>query len=169
MPNLVLDQERVEFLRARSSTKMALLPAWPRPQKELRVVEVEVNWVRFSTLNHRTKAEQLRVIHDLKRPDLFTADPLGNDAQQAQYKILRGQAGFEDLKDDLQVRHQQEYAVISAEGVLINGNRRAAALRSLFYDDHVLDAKYLRCLLLPEIRRSLVLAVPFMSVKTEPR
>ncbi len=150
MPNPVLDQERVEFLRARSSSKMALLPAWPRPQKELRTVEVEVDWVRLSTLNHRTRAEQFRAIHDLKRPDLFTTDPLGKDAQQAQYKILLGQTGFEDLKNDLRERHQQEHAVISAEGVLINGNRRAAALRSLYHDDHVLEARYIRCLVLPE-------------------
>lgn len=150
MPNPVLDQERVEFLRARASNRLELLPAWPRPQKELRVVEVEVDWVRFSTLNHRTKAEQLRAVHDAKRLDLFTADPLGKDAQDAQFKILCGQKGFEDLKSDLRERRQQEPAVISAEGVLINGNRRTAALRSLYHDDHVLDARYVRCLLLPE-------------------
>lgn len=150
MLNPVLDQERVEFLRARASNRLELLPAWPRPQKELKVVEVEVDWVRFSTLNHRTKAEQLRAIHDANRLDLFTADPLGKDAQDAQFRILCGQKGFEDLKSDLRERHQQEPAVISAEGVLINGNRRTAALRSLYHDDHVLDARYVRCLLLPE-------------------
>lgn len=150
MSNPVLDQERVEFLRARASTRRELLPAWPRPEKELRVVDVEVDWVRVSTLNHRTKAEQLRAIHEAKQTDLFTADPLGMHAQAAQYKILREQRGFEDLKNDLKERRQQEPAVITAEGVLINGNRRTAALRSLFHDDHVLEARYVRCLLLPE-------------------
>ncbi len=150
MPNLVLDQERVEFLRARATDKQELLTAWPRPQKELKVVEVEVDWVRFSTLNHRTKAEQLRAVHDSKQADLFTSDPLGSDAQEAQFRILCGQKGFEDLKADLRERRQQEPAVITAEGVLINGNRRTAALRSLYHDDHVLDARYVRCLLLPE-------------------
>lgn len=150
MSNPVLDQERVEFLRARVSTRNELLPAWPRPQKELRVVDVGVEWVRFSTLNHRTKAEQLRAIHEAKRVDLFTADPLGKEAQAAQYKILSEQRGFDDLKSDLRERRQQEPAVITAEGVLINGNRRTAALRSLCYDEHHLDAQYVRCLLLPE-------------------
>ena len=150
MSNPVLDQERVDFLRARVTDKKALLPAWPRSQKELPVIEVEVDWVRFSTLNHRTKAEQLRSIHDANQPDLFTADPLGKEAQEAQFKILREQKGFEELKNDLHERHQQEYAVISAEGVLVNGNRRTAALRSLYLDDHLQDARYLRCLLLPE-------------------
>lgn len=150
MSNPVLDQERVEFLRARVSTKKELLPAWPRPEKELRVVDVEVDWVRVSTLNHRTKAEQLRTIHNAKQADLFTADPLGMHAQAAQYKILCEQKGFEDLKNDLRERRQQEPAVITAEGVLINGNRRTAALRSLLHDDHILEAQYVRCLLLPE-------------------
>lgn len=150
MPNPVLDQERVEFLRARTSTRMELLPAWPRPQKELRVIDVEVDWVRLSTLNHRTKAEQLRAIHEAKRPDLFTKDPLGREAQAAQYQILCEQKGFEDLKNDLRERRQQEPAVITAEGILINGNRRTAALRSLFHNDHVLESRYVRCLLLPE-------------------
>ncbi len=152
MSNPVLDQERVVFLKARiaDSTKKALLTAWPRPDKELRVVEVEVDWVRFSTLNHRTKAEQLRAIHETKQRDLFTADPLGKDAQETQYKILCDQKGFDELKADLRERHQQEYAVITSEGVLINGNRRTAALRSLYFDDHVHDARYVRCLVLPE-------------------
>lgn len=150
MANPVLDQERVAFLRARSKIRAALLPAWPRQQKELPLKEVEVDWVRFSTLNHRTRAEQMRATHKANRPDLFTADPLGRDAQQAQYEILRAQEGFEDLKNDLRERHQQEPAVISAEGVLINGNRRTAALRSLYHDDHALDARYVQCLVLPD-------------------
>lgn len=150
MPNPVLDQERVKFLLARTVNRKALLPAWPRQSKELPWVEVDVDWVRFSTLNHRTKAEQLRAIHLANQKDLFTADPLGVDAQKAQYEILRTQAGFDDLKNDLRERRQQEPAVISAEGVLINGNRRVAALRSLYHDDHVLEARYVQCLLLPD-------------------
>lgn len=150
MSNPILDQERVEFLKARSIVRRVLLPAWPRQQKELPQIEVDVDWVRFSTLNHRTKAEQLRAIHQSNRLDLFTADPLGKEAQQAQYEILRSQEGFDDLKNDLRERHQQEPAVISAEGVLINGNRRAAALRSLYHDDQVLDAHYVQCLVLPD-------------------
>ncbi len=150
MPNPVLDQERVEFLRARTVLRTALLPAWPRQNREMPLVEVDVDWVRFSTLNHRTRAEQLRASHLSKQPDLFTADPLGKDAQAAQYAILSQQEGFADLKGDLLERRQQEPAVISIEGVLINGNRRAAALRSLYHDDHVLDARYIQCLLLPD-------------------
>src|SRR4051812_20419408 len=118
MSNPVLDQDRVAFLKGRQGTspKRELLAAWPRREKELPVVDVEVDWVRFSTLNHRTKAEQLQEIAKAGQEDLFSADPLGAEAQDAQYRILCAQEGFAKLKDDLKERRQQEPAVISAEG-----------------------------------------------------
>lgn len=151
MPNPILDQERVAFLKARETEGKMLLPAWPRPIKELPIVHMEVTWVRFSTLNHRTRAEQLQAIRDSNNPTLFSADPLGRVAQEAQYKILAAQEGFEALKEDLLARKQQEPAVLTADGVLINGNRRSAALRSLYNNKPPhLDARYVSCLVLPE-------------------
>lgn len=152
MQNPVLDQERVHYLNARqgaSSGRRILLPAWPRPDKELPQVDLEVTWVRFSTLNHRTQSEQMRIAHQENRPDLFTADPTGEEAQTRQYRILADQEGFEDLKADLRGRGQQQPAVVTAEGVLINGNRRAAALRSLLRDDDHRPSRYVSCLVLP--------------------
>jgi hypothetical protein len=150
--NPFMDQGRVEFLRARvnASTRRGLLSAWPRTERELPVVELETSWVRFSTLNHRTRAEQLREIARTGQRDLFTNDPLGPSAQQAQCRILAGRLGFDDFKKDLAERGQREHAVVTAEGVLINGNRRAAALLSLLHDDNNLDGRYIRSLVLPE-------------------
>ncbi len=149
--NPFMDQERVNFIRARvgASKKKGLLSAWPREDRDLPVVELEVDWVRLSTLNHRTRAEQRREVMRSGQQDLFTADPLGEEAQSAQYKILCGQSGFGDLKQNLESRGQQEHAVVTAEGVLINGNRRTAALRSLYHDEDNLDCRYVRCLVLP--------------------
>lgn len=148
----MLDPDRAEHLRNRipgPKNKMQFVPAWPRSNKELPAVEVETKWVRFSTLNHRTRAEQDRITKVSGRDDLFTADPLGDEAQAQQYEILRGQDGFEGLKADVRDRGQQEPAIITADGILINGNRRAAALRSLL-DENYLNARYIRCLVLPE-------------------
>lgn len=150
MPNPMLDQDRVAMLQARKPVRHVLVPAWPREQRELPQVEVEATWVRFSTLNHRTQAEQRREIHQAGQADLFTADPLGPAAQDAQYRILAGQEGFKELKEDLKDRGQQDPAIVTAEGVLINGNRRAAALRSLYQDDDWQKARYVQCLVLPE-------------------
>lgn len=149
MINPVLDQERAEFLKARAALGRMQLPAWPRAAKELELVELEVDWIRFSTLNHRTRAEQRAAVSRLGKVDLFTLDPLGPEAQAAQYEILRGQEGFPDLKQDLSTRGQQDPAIATADGVLINGNRRAAALRSLYVDDDQPAARYVKCLVLP--------------------
>jgi hypothetical protein len=147
--NPVLDHERAEFLKARKVSGQVSLPAWPRQARELDLIELEVDWVRFSTLNHRTRGEQRQAIARTGNANLFAADPLGPAAQNAQYAILREQIGFTDLKEDLNSRAQQEPAVITADGVLINGNRRAAALRSLYFDDDRLGAHYVKCLVLP--------------------
>ncbi len=149
MNNPVLDQERAEFLKARAVSGQVPLPAWPRQAKDLNLIELEVDWVRFSTLNHRTRAEQRAEIARTGNANLFAEDPLGPAAQDAQYAILRSQIGFADLKADLNARAQQEPAVITADGVLINGNRRAAALRSLYVDDNRPAAHYINCLVLP--------------------
>lgn len=148
--NPVIDQERAEFLNTRVATvPRQLLPQWVRPEKELPVVSIPIDWVRFSTLNHRTRAEQMREIQKKGLADLFSGDPLGAAAQQAQFEILSSQDGFEDLKQDLRERGQQEPAVVTAEGVLINGNRRAAGLRGLWLNDHLPSARYVRAYVLP--------------------
>lgn len=148
--NPVIDQERASFLASRTTNKnRQLLPQWVRPEKELPVVTLPIEWVRFSTLNHRTRAEQDREKQKSGNSELFTGDPLGDHAQTMQLKILSEQGGFDDLKKDLEKRGQQEPAVVTAEGILINGNRRAAALRKLWLDDHVESARYVRAFVLP--------------------
>jgi hypothetical protein len=147
----MLDPDRAVYLANRikgSGTKTEYVSAWPRSDKDLPAVEIPVEWVRFSTLNHRTRAEQDRVAMTHGRQDLFTADPLGDEAQDEQYRILCHQEGFTELKADVLDRGQQEPAIITADGILINGNRRAAALRSLFESNH-LNFQYIRCLVLP--------------------
>lgn len=148
--NPVMDQERADFLAARVATaSRQLLPQWMRPEKELPVVNLPIEWVRYSILNHRTRAEQMREIQKKGVNDLFSGDPLGTAAQQAQFDILSKQDGFEELKQDLRERGQQEPAVVTAEGVLINGNRRSAALRDLWLNDHLPTARYVRAFVLP--------------------
>ena len=84
-------KESNTLLRARDSSpgKRILLPAWPRPDKELPQVDLEVTWVRFSTLNHRTRSEQMRIAKQQNRPDLFTADPNGERGADAAVRDSR--------------------------------------------------------------------------------
>ncbi len=157
-----LNQERLEYLRNRIGTSgpTERLVAWPRTDKQLPVVDVEIDWARFSTLNHRLKAEQQKMCRDRNQPDLFSSDPLGPAAQSAQLDLLTNDQPreFQALKENLRDRGQQEVAVVTAEGVLVNGNRRAGALRELLEEGEP-NAQYIRCFVLPkdasleEIRR----------------
>ncbi|WP_157195430.1 hypothetical protein [Nocardia tenerifensis] len=52
------------------------------------------------------------------------------------------------MKRDLQSRGQQEPAIVTADGILINGNRRTAGLRAL-WEAGELSARYVSCLVLP--------------------
>ncbi|PXX60351.1 ParB-like nuclease family protein [Nocardia tenerifensis] len=143
-----LDPARKAFLEARTKSNTVPVPAWPRSEKNLPQAELETTWVRFSVTNHRTRAEQERERRLAGREDLFTADPLGPVAQDAQYRILCAQPSFDELKRDLQSRGQQEPAIVTADGILINGNRRTAGLRAL-WEAGELSARYVSCLVLP--------------------
>lgn len=145
-----LDPDREAYLDRRDKPSSVAVPAWPRRDKILAKVELETQWVRFSVLNFRTRVEQDAYEKKHGTPNLFREDPLGPAAQEAQYQILRSQPGFDRLKEDLQLRGQQEPAIVTADGVLINGNRRSAALRSLYVDDGERKGQYVECLVLPK-------------------
>jgi len=151
MQNLYLDQARLDHLRIKvdnSEGKTERLSAWARQTKDLPVVELELDFVRFSIKNHRTTAQQIGACRDAGDQELFTGDPLGDRAQNAQYKILQGLSGWEEMKGDLKRRKQQDSAVVTADGILVNGNRRAAGLRSLIQEG-LLEFGYIRCVVLP--------------------
>jgi hypothetical protein len=145
-----MDQERLEYVQGKiANAKRQLLPQWMRREKELPIVEFPVEFVRFSVLNHRTRAEQMKRRQETKMDDLFTADPLGEMAQTAQQQILMAQEGFDALKADLLERGQREPAVVTGDGILINGNRRAAALKSIWKDDEKPVGRYITAFVLP--------------------
>lgn len=148
--NPTLDKDRAQFVATRvANAPKQLFPEWLRPEKELPVISVPTDWVMFSIINHRTKAEQMRVVRQLGKEDVFQ-DPFSKEAQEEQYKILIEQAEADGLFEDLSSRGQLEPAVITADGVLINGNRRGAALRKLLVEDDMRDAKYIRAFVLPD-------------------
>ena len=74
--------------------------------------------------------------------DFFRLDGESDEAQSAQNEILKKLAGgskdlFEEFKDE----EQEEPIILSADGYVINGNRRLSTWRSLFEED---PAKYAR-------------------------
>lgn len=105
---------------------------WRGKREYLPVIRVETDWVLLNLDNGRTSAEQeVRALQE-GDPDLF-ADPMSEKSQKAQEAILRelDDEAFSDLCRDLEARGQKDPAIVTAAGVLVNGNRRCAALRAL--------------------------------------
>lgn len=105
---------------------------WRGKREFLPIVQVETKWLLLNLDNGRTRAEQEVKSLQLGNPDLFS-DPTDPQAQEAQAEILRelDERAFATLREDLQLRGQREPAIVTAAGVLVNGNRRCVALRDL--------------------------------------
>lgn len=112
----------------------------------LKIIRVSIENVMFRIENSRTEIQQLAYVrqHPELSPTIFK-DPESTIAQKAQEQILNeinkkaGKAFFEDLEE----RGQEDPAIITYDGFLVNGNRRTAALKSL-------GETYINCVVLPE-------------------
>jgi hypothetical protein len=102
------------------------------------VVELSLDAVVLNPRSHRIRA-QLKS-HPMRED--VNADPYGEDAQELVRWLLREDAGFEALRDNIREEGQRNPGVITRSGLLVNANRRAVALRDL-------DAGYIRVAVLP--------------------
>jgi hypothetical protein len=116
-----------------------------RSQKmKLKVIRVDVNLPVYRMENFRTYTDQheytakekLDADHFLKGQELQTV-------QQQQHEILKRLSAKGPIIEVLQKDGQRESILISSTGVVINGNRRLAALRELGV------VAYVDCMVLP--------------------
>ncbi len=106
----------------------------------LPVIRLSLDVPVYRMANARTQTEQLAYIAEHKLPaDYFSAGQDNEEAQQAQHDILtrfaKEKAGsITPIIDELDRTKQTEPILITPSGVVINGNRRLAAMRMLYAD-----------------------------------
>ena len=104
----------------------------------LSVIRLPIDVPVYRMANARTQTEQLAYIAEKKLPaDFFHAGQDNEEAQQAQHNILRGFARassgtIKPIIDELERTKQTEPIMITPSGVVVNGNRRLAAMRELY-------------------------------------
>ena len=109
--------------------------------QSLKIIRVSIWLPVYRLANGRTKTYQLQYLAD--HPDLpadfFTADNESVDAQIAQDEILMKLVDEEDLRSAFKnpAVQQTEPIICTSSGVVVNGNRRLCAWRSLFESDRV--------------------------------
>ncbi len=100
---------------------------WENDRERLLVVNLPLDLLKLNPNSHRIKAQL--TAHANRQ--LVQDNPLCDEAQQIIATQLRETKGFEGLRDDLDEKGQSDPGVVTREGVLINANRRAVALRDL--------------------------------------
>jgi hypothetical protein len=126
-------------------------------QEELPLVRISSMLPIYRLKNGRTRVRQgtiLRQDSSLPR-DFFTAGQESESAQTQQHVILLDMA--QDPKGPIyqeleRLAEQTEPLVITSDGVVVNGNRRLAAMRHLFAEDpeHYRSFEAVDLLVLPE-------------------
>lgn len=104
----------------------------------LPVIKLPIDVPVYRMANARTQTEQLAYIAENKlSADYFSAGQDNEEAQQAQHKILvrfalENPGSIASILDELERAKQTRPLLITPAGVVIDGNRRLAAMRKLF-------------------------------------
>lgn len=109
------------------------------------IIRVDTRMLVYRMKNGRTKMEQLRYVAEHGLPHDFFADEESAEVQNAQHAILLDMVNDQGLREDLETAGQEDPLIITAAGVVVNGNRRLAAAREARRTD--LDA--MECIMLP--------------------
>ncbi|MCB8949166.1 MAG: hypothetical protein H6653_14225 [Ardenticatenaceae bacterium] len=148
--------ERIEHIRnvveaLKGSDKLQwrthTISSWKGKNLTLPIVRIDADYLMFRIENTRTYRQQLKYLrsHPESPINLFE-DAESSAAQEAQASILlemidsSGQEFVQDLND----RGQEDPAIITYDGFIVNGNRRTAALREK------LGEEFIDCVVLPQ-------------------
>lgn len=120
------------------------LPVEVRGEKKLLpVINLRTNCVTLNHNNNRLTA-QIKALPNSKE---LTEDPTSAKTQKVLADLLAATEKFSELKKELEEQGQIEAGLITRDGLLVNGNTRAAALLQL---KHIERAKGIRVAVLPE-------------------
>lgn len=120
-----LIQERVAE-EVKGAHREEQLP-WQDKQQSFPVVRLPLSAVLLSPFSHRIKSQ----LQSHPEQDTVESDPFSEQSQRILADLLRDTGQFEALKKNLQEDGQIDPGVVTRDGVLVNANRRATALRDL--------------------------------------
>jgi hypothetical protein len=144
--------------RATESTKTEPFYEYQSQPHDLPVIFVPLGLPIYRMANFRTRtAQQAYARRDGKPADYFISGEENEAAQQRQHEFLlkyanTGREGsVAPIIEVLKAERQRQPILITRRGVVVNGNRRLAAMRSLFDEDPNLYREFatVKCQLLP--------------------
>ena len=113
--------------------------------KSLPVISMPTSLIYFNPHNHRLSAQ----IKDSNLADVVFNDPFSEKSQNLILQLLAKTEDFGKLKGELKDLGQRDPGLIMRDGLLVNGNTRCAALKTLG-NEGVALAKTMDVAVLPE-------------------
>jgi hypothetical protein len=128
--------QRVEELRSQPGMQSSLEVSWRDDSITLPVIKMPLNHLKLNPETHRIKAQR---DYENDGNDAVRDAPWGGTAQAYLERLLAAlpldpskvDPAFTKLEDNLREHGQKEPGIITPSGILINGNSRCAALRSI--------------------------------------
>ena len=140
-----------------ATTDRAAFYEYQNAAQQLPVIRVPIELPIYRMANGRTRTEQLKYIRQHQRAATFFANGQENqDAQQAQHELLdafskEGTTSIIPIAKVMEEGKQTEPILITSSGVVVNGNRRLAAMRELYAagDGKYAEFTHINCMVLP--------------------
>ena len=124
------------------SEKFSTWDLFPGQKTELPVINIPIDLPLYRMSNGRTQTMQLEWLSENStNDDFFKNGQEDIEAQRQQHEFLFSQAQREiegstaKIIDVIASQGQTEPLIISKQGIVLNGNRRLAAMRELFAED----------------------------------
>ncbi|MCH7914434.1 MAG: hypothetical protein IH856_15575 [Deltaproteobacteria bacterium] len=129
-------KDRLISLQSRPSNKTYFVP-FQGPGEHYPQYKVDSGAPTYRLNNGRTCAAQAEylALHPDKSSDFFSADPESEEAIKVQHEILKEMNTEADLLTYFRENKQTEPLILTAEGFVLNGNRRLCAMRELLAED----------------------------------
>ena len=100
-------------------------------QHDLRVFKVDINFPYYRLDNGRTMRSQQEYLDKESLDKTIFSDQTSSRAQEIQHEILLKMIDDAELRKALNDDGQRDPVLLSSTGVVVNGNRRLAAMRML--------------------------------------
>jgi hypothetical protein len=157
---VVPEHVRSETVKKLADSSVETTDSWdvyPGVVTKLKVVVVPIELPVYRLSNGRTRSGQLELIADKSLPENYFSEGQENvEAQAHQHTLLEefakeGGENVTPIMDVLRSERQREEIVLSPSGVVLNGNRRLAAMRTLYAENPHDFSAYanVKCAILP--------------------
>ncbi len=151
------EREAQIALACQNPIEMSAFHEYQNATQPLPVVRLPIELPIYRMANGRTRTDQLKYIRQHKKPsDFFRAGQENQESQQAQHDLLdrfskEGTASIIPIADVLAEGRQTDEILITSAGVVVNGNRRLAAMRELYApgEPAYQGFSHVRCRVLP--------------------